>query len=140
MDAPITGLAYPGNGPFVYGVTGGGSAPRLYAIQVTAVTTDIGPVTLGAAAAPSLTGLEFGADGRLYAIPNAISPDVGNLYVVNPASGAALDLGPTGNTGLVAITSRQGCNDADLAPTFGQLDFDDVLRFLTTFGQGCPGL
>ena len=137
VDAPITGLAYPGTGQYVFGVSGGGSTPHLYAITAVATTTDIGPVTEAGGDAPAMTGLEFGADGRLYAVPNPQAVNAGDLYVISPETGAGLNLGATGVPGLVAITSPQGCNDADLAPSFGVLDFDDVLRFLTSFGAGC---
>ena len=32
----------------------------------------------------------------------------------------------------------EGCSVADLAPPFGQLDFSDVVAYLTAFGAGCP--
>ncbi len=48
-----------------------------------------------------------------------------------PSSSAYLELyGPGAN--LV-------CNEADLAPRFGELDFSDVLAFLGAFVQGIPG-
>lgn len=137
VGRPIVGLAYPGQGVFVYGVSGGGNAPTLYTITATAITSAVGPVVEGASPAPNMTGLEFGADGRLYALPNRLTAQAGDLYVVNPENAQALNMGPTGTPGLVALTSRQGCSDADLAPTFGAVDFDDVLEFLTRFGMGC---
>lgn len=35
-------------------------------------------------------------------------------------------------------TPTPGCNEADLAPPFGTLDFSDVIAYLTAFGAGCP--
>ncbi len=36
------------------------------------------------------------------------------------------------------IPAAAGCNDADLAEPFGQLDFSDVVAFLTAFGSMAP--
>ncbi len=48
-------------------------------------------------------------------------------------------------TGAITYTIRalpapepQPCTEADLAPPFGVLDFDDVLAFLDSFNAGCP--
>ncbi len=50
-----------------------------------------------------------------------------------------------GFTGAVTYTVRslpepepQGCTEADLAPPFGLLDFDDVLAFINSFNADCP--
>ncbi len=137
INRPFGGLAWPG-GVFVYAITAGGSNPQLYAIQANGFATLIGTVMEGGVAAPGMTALEFGPDGQLYALPNVQSPNPGDLYLINPRTAQAVNLGPTGNTGLVALTSRLQCNDADLAPPFGVLDFTDVLEFLTQFGMGCP--
>ena len=48
-------------------------------------------------------------------------------------------------TGALAYTVRvlpdpepQGCSEADLAPPFGVVDFDDVLAFIDAFQNACP--
>lgn len=49
----------------------------------------------------------------------------------------------TGFTGALAYTVRvlpepQRCSEADLAPPFGIVDFDDVLAFIDAFNHACP--
>jgi hypothetical protein len=136
INRPFGGLAWAG-GSVVYAITAGGSTPELYAIGSDGFSTLIGPVMEQGVAAPRMTALEFGPDGQLYALPNALQTNSGDLYLINPSTAEAVNLGPTGNTGLVALTTVNRCNEADMAAPFGVLNFDDVLAFLTAFGAGC---
>eukprot|EP00913_Durusdinium_trenchii_P006083 g5695.t1 len=137
INRPWGGIAYNG-GEVVHVITAGGSNPELYIVSGTGVAALVGPVMENGVAAPGMTALEFGPDGQLYALPNNNQANRGDLYLINPRTAQAVNLGPTGNTGLVALTTYTGCSDADLAPPFGVLDFSDVLSFLTAFGAGCP--
>ncbi|MEZ6241448.1 MAG: hypothetical protein R3B57_00230 [Phycisphaerales bacterium] len=42
------------------------------------------------------------------------------------------------NSTIVGLAVRPNACTADLAAPFGQLNFDDVIAFLTAFGAGCP--
>ena len=137
INRPFGGLAWSG-GTTLHAITAGGSSPELYTVTALGVAVLVGPVTENGAAAPGMTALEFGPDGQLYSLPNVQTPNAGDLYLINPRTANAVNLGATGNTGLVALTSRLQCNSADLAPPFGQLDFSDVIAFLGAFGAGCP--
>ncbi len=70
---------------------------------------------------------------------NLFSTD-GSSYVVGQTFGPQIDGGdgffyPPVECGDVAIVpGPSGCNAADLAEPFGQLDFSDVTAFLTAFG------
>lgn len=137
IAAPWAGIAYPG-GAVVYVITAGGSAPELYAVLDNGTATLVGPLMEGASPAPGMTAFEQGPDGQFYALPNINSANAGDLYLVNVETAQVMNLGHTGNPGLVALTNFPACSSADLASPFGELDFDDVLAFLVSFGAGCP--
>ncbi len=46
--------------------------------------------------------------------------------------------GPAMQLQIVPATAQGGCNPADLAEPFGQLNFDDVIAFLVAFGAQAP--
>ena len=52
-----------------------------------------------------MTALEFGTDGVLYGLPNNSQLNRGNLLTIDTVTASATDLGSTGNTELVALTS-----------------------------------
>jgi hypothetical protein len=138
FNGALGGLAFdPGEGLF-YAVVAGGASPQLLAISGLGVPTVIGTLMEGDQVAPGMTGLEFASDGQLYAVPNTNTGRGGELFIVNRSNAQCMSLGFTGNEGIVGITSRAGCSQADLAFPFGTLDFSDVANFLTYFGAGCP--
>jgi len=100
---PFGGLAY--NGLAMYGISAGGSQATLYTIDLgTGAATAIGSVLVGGSPI-GLTGLEWGTDGVLYAVPNTNEPSAGSLLTIDPETAAATDLGNTGETSLNALTA-----------------------------------
>ncbi|MFG0258319.1 MAG: hypothetical protein ACF8GE_10495 [Phycisphaerales bacterium JB043] len=108
------GLAW--DGGTMYTVNASGSGATLYTVNLgTGATATVGPVLDSSGASVALTGLEFGADGRLYALGNELG-DGNRLYVIDPASGAATRLGPLPGLaslcafcGSTAITQTNNC-------------------------------
>ena len=103
VGSPLGGLAY--DGSRLYAVSAGGSGGMLYTIDLGTGAASA-PITVSLAGANiGLTALEFGTDGRLYALPNSSSNFAGHLLVIDPNTGIATDLGDTGVFGLNALTS-----------------------------------
>jgi len=86
----------------LYVATGSGGAPgTLFTVNpTTAATTPVGPVLVGALPV-SITGLAFHpTTGVLYALTGGASPNFArHLITINPASGAATDIGALGTAG-----------------------------------------
>jgi hypothetical protein len=100
---PFGGLAY--NGLAMYGISAGGSQATLYTIDLgTGAATAVGPVLVGGSPI-GLTGLEWGTDGVLYAVPNGSDPAAGSILTIDPATAAATNLGNTGELTLNALTA-----------------------------------
>ena len=103
FDSPFGGLAY--DGPTMYGISAGGSAGELFTVNLgTGAATSVGLVTVGGQDVGT-TALEFGDDGILYALANTSDPLAGHLLSIDPATAAGTDLGDTGYSGLVALTT-----------------------------------
>lgn len=96
------------------------------------------------------TGLDFAPDGTLYALiqgfdeiaPNQFVEISSHLYTLNPATGAATDLGVVqadGTWDAVTLVIDEGTNDcpADLTGD-GTLDFFDISDFLAAFASSDP--
>ena len=124
-------------GALIAVTTSGPGPATLYALKSTGQAFKLGELTENGEPTPRMTGLEFGPDGHLYAIPNQQSEWNGHIYLINLWTAEAMRLLDTGNRNLVGLTTAPPCV-ADVAEPFGQLDFSDVLRFLETFGAGCP--
>jgi len=104
VGSPLGGLAW--NGTTMYAISAGGSPAELFTIDLgSGVATSVGLVTLGGNGFGA-TALEFGDDGVLYSLPNTNEGNAGHLLSIDPATGDATDLGDTGISGLVALTSR----------------------------------
>jgi len=104
VGSPLGGLAW--NGATMYAISAGGSPAELFTIDLgSGVATSVGLVTLGGSSFGA-TALEFGADGVLYSLPKNDDVNAGHLLSIDPATGEATDLGDTGISGLVALTSR----------------------------------
>jgi hypothetical protein len=104
IDSPFGGLAYDEGSGTMYGISAGRSAAELFTIDLGVGTaTSVGLVTIDGVGLGA-TALEFGNDALLYSLPNTDSPDAGHLLRIDPATGAATDLGDTGYD-LVALTN-----------------------------------
>lgn len=95
---PISGLAYDEENDIMYGVSGRPPLPSLYTIDLATGTA----VTVGT----TITwagSLQFGPDGMLYA---GVGPAAssGNLYRIDPATGAYTLVGPTGFNSTTGLT------------------------------------
>ena len=79
----------------MYGVTSTNSFDaQLVTIDLlTGLGTIVGDILLNGSNIDSMTGLEFGADGNLYALWD---PDATHLLQIDPTTGAATDLLNTG--------------------------------------------
>ncbi|MFG0247070.1 MAG: GC-type dockerin domain-anchored protein [Phycisphaerales bacterium JB052] len=136
----------------LYGLalTAGGSV-RLVRIDLEANTIASTQFVSGVGFSPQFeTGLDFASDGTLYALIQGydeISPDVfveisSHLYTIDPASGAATDLGVVQGDGtwdavtLVIDDAGTTC-PADLTGD-GELNFFDVSAFLNAFAASDP--
>jgi hypothetical protein len=136
IDSPTGGLAW--DGATLYTVNSGQSgAATLYTVDTsTGAATPVGPVETAPGAGVTLTGLEFGRDGVLYALGRG--PNEDQLFAVDPATGDAtlLPLLDAAGNRYVAIATgpvASPCNIADLAPAFGVLDLSDVNAFVNGF-------
>jgi len=92
----IGGLAFDSTFTTLYGISSGGGAvpPTLYSVStITGAATPIATVALSAEA----SSLEFTADGRLI----TAGAD-GNLYEIDPGSGATTYIGPLVNAGKLS--------------------------------------
>ncbi|MGK7931300.1 MAG: PEP-CTERM sorting domain-containing protein [Microcystaceae cyanobacterium] len=98
IGGPLGGLAY--NGSTAYAVQAGGQNPTdLFTIDLaTGASTSVGSTGV------QLSGLEFGADGVLYA--TGIGSNSGQLYTINPTDGSSTLIGSiAGGSQVRAITS-----------------------------------
>lgn len=96
---PITGLAYDDAGGVLYGITGCSSGNSL----LVRIDRTSGAATgIGGGAGFEAGSLEFGEDGVLYA--GGSTDDGGNLYRIDPATGAATLIGPSGFPNLTGLT------------------------------------
>ena len=136
----------------LYGLTltGGGSI-KLVHINLNTNTIVTSRTVLGIGFNPQFeTGLDFAADGTLYALIQGfdeIQPDVfveisSHLYTINPANGAATDLGVVQSGGTwdaVTLVIDEGTPVclADLTGD-GELNFFDVSAFLSAFASNDP--
>jgi hypothetical protein len=83
----------------LYGVTG---CRQVYgASQLVSIDITTGAATVIGSTNRTLGSLELGGDGILYA--GGDSHDGGNLYAVNPATGAATLIGPTGFSSVTGL-------------------------------------
>jgi len=100
---PISGLAWNGFHEVMYGVTGCTGVyglSNLVTIDITTGTaTPVGPTGISAGS------LEWGPNGRLYAGGNL--RDGGNLYEIDPYSGAATLVGWTGFSSVTGLAFAQ---------------------------------
>ena len=136
----------------LYGLalTAGGSV-RLVRIDLKANTIASNQFVSGVGFSPQFeTGLDFASDGTLYALIQGydeVSPDVfveisSHLYTIDPASGAATDLGVVQADGTwdavtLVIDEGQAQCPADLTGD-GELNFFDVSAFLNAFAANDP--
>lgn len=119
LAVPLPGLAW--NGTTMYGISGRNPS-SLYTINLTTgAATLVGPTGIQAGS------LEFGPDGFLYAGGTGnglISPPNpgfrGNIYRINPSTGAATLVGPTGfDDGITGLLL--GPAPAQVIPALGPL-------------------
>lgn len=136
----------------LYGLalTAGGSL-RLVRIDLQSNTVASSQFVSGIGFTPQFeTGLDFAPDGTLYALiqgfdeiaPNQFIEISSHLYTLNPATGAATDLGVVqadGTWDAVTLVIDEGTNDcpADLTGD-GTLDFFDISDFLAAFASSDP--
>ncbi len=95
---PISGLAYDEDAGIMYGVSGMPPTATLYTLNLTTgVAITVGNTITRAGS------LQFGPDGMLYA---GVGPMVGsgNLYRIDPATGAYTLIGPTGFNSTTGLT------------------------------------
>ncbi len=103
-------------------------------------------VLIGADSISSAAVLLGAGDGTLSAetlIPTALRPLYITLADLNNDSTLDLITANAQSTDFSVLLNAcpatpAGCNDADLAPPFGTLDFSDVLEFLTAFASMDP--
>ncbi len=111
VGSPFGGLAYEAASGEMYAISAGGSGGELFTVSLGSGTaTSVGMVTVDGVDAGNLTALEFGADGELYSCPAAFGSAAvppGHLLRIDPSSAAAVDLGDTGVSGLVALTTPE---------------------------------
>jgi hypothetical protein len=118
---PVVGLAFDPRKSAMYGLTNGRGAGFSFLVRfdlTSGVATVIGPTDVWAG------GAEFGPDGDLYA--GGGSQEGGNLYRINPSTGATALIGPTGfpnvsgityvPQGVVAVAGEAGSRLALAAP------------------------
>jgi len=106
FGSPFGGLAYYGS--VMYGVSAGGSAAELFTVDLgSGAATSVGLVMIAGTALGGTTGLEFGSDGVLYALPSGATGISGHLLSVDPASAEATDLGDLGVDFMNAITTPE---------------------------------
>lgn len=145
--------AYPAGQIWGLGLTGGGSL-RLYQLDLDTNTILSQPVVTGIGFNPQFeTGLDWAADGTLYALIQGYretSPDVfeeisSHLFTINPANAQASLVGVVGAAGTWDAVSlalddqpNAGC-PADLAEPFGQLNFFDLAAYLSMYNAQEPG-
>ena len=101
---PISGLAWDPVTQVLYGVTG---CWQLYGFaELVTIDLATGLATSVGSTGVHLGSIEFGADGVLYGGGN--NRDGGRFYAINPATGAAALIGPTGFTDVtgLALVSR----------------------------------
>ena len=99
-QGPIAGLAWDEETQTMYGITG--CAQQLGPSKL--VRVDLATVAAAVVGSTdrSLGSLEFGQNGLLYA--GGDSRDGGNLYVIDPTSGASALVGPTGFGSVTGLT------------------------------------
>ena len=97
LPAPCAGLAW--DGATMYAVTGGAGG-ALYTVDLaTGLATLVDTILdLDTGAGVQLVGLEFGQDGLLYAMSDAVSRN--ELYVVDPVTAIATPVGPLRTSSL----------------------------------------
>ncbi len=97
---PITGLAYDDDNGTMYATAGGGiTTTNFFTIDL-----NTGVANLVGSTGVLIGGLQFGPDGKLYAGSAAGPAGPGDLYEINPATGAAAFVGPTGFTSISGLT------------------------------------
>ncbi|MFG0258320.1 MAG: hypothetical protein ACF8GE_10500 [Phycisphaerales bacterium JB043] len=92
FNAGTGGLAY--DGTTMYAVDASGVSATLYTVDLaTGAATAVGAVLDGGATALTITGLEFGDDGVLYALTSFTDATPYTLYSVDPSTGTATLIG-----------------------------------------------
>ena len=94
---PISGLAYDVAGATMYGIRGGPGPADLLTINLgTGVASIVGSTGIQAGS------LQFGPDGNLYA--GGTGTSAGDLFRINPLSGASVLVGATGFATVTGLT------------------------------------
>jgi hypothetical protein len=143
---------YPAGEIWGLGLTGGGSL-RLYRLDLDTNSVVAQPLVTGIGFNPQFeTGLDWAADGTLYALiqgfqqtgPDQFVEISSRLYTINPASGAATLVGiveadATWDAVTLALDdqSEPPC-PADLAEPFGVLNIFDIQAYIGLYNAQDP--
>jgi hypothetical protein len=134
---PITGLAEDPATGTVYGVIGAGQPGVVVTMNLATGAAILGPVVIDSASGNPIThigSIEYASNGVLYgATGNNSNINPGWLFSVNPMSGLATFIGPTGLGGITGLTN--GTPPGPPPTLLGSDAFGNIFQINTTTGN-----
>ena len=106
INRPVSALAWDRVNKIMYGLSGGSPVSELLTIDIaTAQASVIGDINIMGTGVEDIGGLAFGPDGLLYAGVSGASPtNPGDILRVDPATGDAMVVGPSGLAKVSGLT------------------------------------